>query len=254
MRKKIVAGNWKMNLTVSAAHSLVNDLISSTVLEKLSDEKRFIICPPYLYIESLANKIDDTSKLKLGAQNCSQFSSGAYTGEVAADMLQSIGCEYVIVGHSERRMYFNENNEQLLQKVKRCLEQNLKVIFCCGEKLEDRELNNHESVVFEQLNHTIFQLKENEMKDVIIAYEPVWAIGTGKTASTQQAQEMHHFIRNSIAQVFDNQLAQNISILYGGSCKPSNAKELFAQEDIDGGLIGGASLNANEFIDIIKCL
>lgn len=250
MRKKIVAGNWKMNNDINEGITLISELnnIFNDNISKSNID--LIICTPYIHLYK-ANEIL-SSNIKLGAQNCSTNDSGAYTGEISAKMIKSTGAKYIIIGHSERRQYYGETDEILLEKVKQCLNNNLTPIFCCGEILKDRENNSYFSVVEKQINNVIFKLSENDIKKIVIAYEPVWAIGTGLNASSQQAQEMHQFIRSLIKNKYNNDVAENISILYGGSCKPSNAKELFENKDVDGGLIGGASLNANDFIEIYK--
>ena len=249
MRKKIVAGNWKMNTNLHDAIDLVNQLVEKVKTNELNDTS-VIICPPYTHLTTIADLIENT-KIRLGAQNIYPESSGAFTGEISAEMLISSGCNFVIIGHSERREYFNEDNDFLARKIKFTLDNKLTPIFCCGEKLEEREENTHFEIITEQVISAIDDLSEAEMQKVIIAYEPVWAIGTGKTASPEQAQEIHAFIRQLIAERFNEEIAESISILYGGSVKPANAKELFGMEDIDGGLIGGASLKADDFYTII---
>lgn len=244
MREKIVAGNWKMNLLADQASQLVNDIIQ----EKIANIK-LIIFPPAVFVQGLAKQIQDTN-IGLGVQNCSNINSGAYTGEISAAMVKSAGANYAIIGHSERREYFNETNHLLAEKIDICLANNITPIYCCGERLSERESNNHFDIIKSQIEEGLFHLSNEQIKKIIIAYEPVWAIGTGKTASSEQAQEIHLYIRNIIANKYTNDTAQNISILYGGSCKPNNAKKLFSQPDIDGGLIGGASLNAPDFIAI----
>ncbi|MCD4737457.1 MAG: triose-phosphate isomerase [Bacteroidales bacterium] len=251
MRNKIVAGNWKMNKTFDEADTLIDDLIAQT--KKLCELKNttVIICPPYLYLEVARDKTIDTF-MNVGAQNLSEYSKGAYTGEVSASMLESMGIEYCIIGHSERRKYFAESDEQLYKKVLEALKNNIFPIFCCGELLEERESGNHFEVVRSQLKNTILKLDKIDFGNVIIAYEPVWAIGTGKTATSGQAQEMHEFIRNLISEKYDKLVAASSQILYGGSCNSKNAAELFSMSDVDGGLIGGASLDAAEFMNIIN--
>jgi triosephosphate isomerase (TIM) len=245
MRDKIVAGNWKMNKNLEEALQLVNELKVANV----DLTPKIIVIPPFPFINSIVNTLEN-SPIKVGAQNCSTQDSGAYTGEVSASMLKSVGAQYVVVGHSERRSYFNEQNEGLAEKVNQCLSNGLTPIYCCGELLEERESNNHFKIVESQINEGLFNLSESKMIDTVIAYEPVWAIGTGVTASPDQAQEMHAFIRALIAQKYNQQVADSISILYGGSCNPKNAKELFSLPDVDGGLIGGASLKSVDFIAI----
>lgn len=208
-----------------------------------------IVAPPFIHLTEVSKA---TSKVAVSAQNCASEVSGAYTGEVSASMIKSTGAEYVIIGHSERRSYYNEDNKVLSKKVKLALENELKPIFCCGEVLDDREASNHFNVVKSQLEEGIFDLSADDFNKLVIAYEPVWAIGTGKTASPDQAQEMHKYIRDLIAEKYDKEIADKTTILYGGSCKPSNAGELFANPDVDGGLIGGASLKADDFFGIIN--
>ncbi|TXB65941.1 triose-phosphate isomerase [Vicingus serpentipes] len=245
MRDKIVAGNWKMNKNLEEALQLVNELKVANV----DLTPKIIVIPSFPFINSIVNTLEN-SPIKVGAQNCSTQDSGAYTGEVSASMLKSVGAQYVVVGHSERRSYFNEQNEGLAEKVNQCLSNGLTPIYCCGELLEERESNNHFKIVESQINEGLFNLSESKMIDTVIAYEPVWAIGTGVTASPDQAQEMHAFIRALIAQKYNQQVADSISILYGGSCNPKNAKELFSLPDVDGGLIGGASLKSVDFMAI----
>ena len=247
MRKKIVAGNWKMNTTWPDANQLVKELISKSSNINCS----LIIFPPFTYLQNISETVSH-SPIKIGAQNCSEHEKGAFTGEVSASMLKSIGVNYCIIGHSERREYFSESNEQLILKAKSCLSSNITPIFCCGEKLEERENNKHFEVIKNQISNVLFHLNENDFQKIIIAYEPVWAIGTGKTATAEQAQEIHQDIRTLIKEKYTEAISNQTSILYGGSCKPSNAKELFAQHDIDGGLIGGASLIANDFLQIAE--
>lgn len=248
MRKKIVAGNWKMNLQLNEAKQLLQDI---KALENNISDVSLIINPPALYI-SLFKELVENSAIALGAQNCSEHEAGAYTGEIAAQMIKSCGANYVIVGHSERRSYYHETNAIIAEKINRALAADLSPIFCCGELLSEREENNHFKVVEQQLKEGLFHLNENEFKKVVIAYEPVWAIGTGVTATAEQAQEMHAFIRKVLIDSYSEETAQNCSILYGGSCNATNAKELFANPDIDGGLIGGASLKAADFLAIAQ--
>ncbi|HPE87026.1 MAG: triose-phosphate isomerase [Bacteroidales bacterium] len=250
MRKNIVAGNWKMNLDFEQAEELMDEL--AALLDDNPQEKcEVVICPPALYLE-LAVDYTMESEFDCGAQNVSSFDNGAYTGEISAAMLEKLEVSYVIIGHSERRKYFHEDDGILDAKVKQSLKHHLIPIFCCGELLAERESNTHFQVVEAQLKNTVLGLDKEDFKKIVIAYEPVWAIGTGKTATPEQAQEMHAFIRNLIAQTYDPAVAENISILYGGSCNPGNAAALFSNPDVDGGLIGGASLNANDFLQIIQ--
>lgn len=251
MRKNIVAGNWKMNLDLMAGIQIFNE-ISTLIGEEVNGNQEAVICPPFIHLSALNSAIKPEIKLSLGAQNCHQADSGAYTGEVSASMLVSCGVEYVIIGHSERRQYFNESNDLLALKLDNVLKNDLTPIFCIGETLEQRNSGIYFDVIKDQLSAAAFHLSQADFSKLILAYEPVWAIGTGLTASPVQAQEIHSFIRHQIAEKFDQELADSISILYGGSCTPKNAAELFSQPDIDGGLIGGASLKARDFVDIIK--
>lgn len=249
MRKKIVAGNWKMNLDYANGISLFSEIVNMVRDEKKGDQIA-IICAPYIHLNSLAKLGGDV--VKIGAQNCHQNDSGAFTGEISAAMVKSVGCEYVIIGHSERRQYFAESNELLAAKTVKALESGLAPIFCIGETLEERNNGTYFDVLKTQLEQGVFGLSADDFAKVVIAYEPVWAIGTGLTASSEQAQEVHAYIRKEIAVKYNNEIAENTTILYGGSCNPKNAAELFAQADIDGGLIGGASLKSRDFVDIVK--
>jgi triosephosphate isomerase len=249
MRKKIVAGNWKMNMDYSEGLSLFSEIVNMVRDEKKGDQQA-IICAPYIHLNSLA-KLGGTT-VHIGAQNCHQNESGAFTGEISAKMVKSVGCSYVIIGHSERRQYFAENDLLLAEKTKAALAHDLVPIFCIGETLDERNNGDYFEVIKSQLTNGIFDLPAANFAKVVIAYEPVWAIGTGLTASSDQAQEVHAFIRAEIAAKFGAEVAEGISILYGGSCNPKNAAELFAQPDIDGGLIGGASLKSRDFTDIVK--
>ena len=247
MRKEIVAGNWKMNKNLQQGKELCNSILNQS--ETLN--KEVILAVPHTHLTVLAELIKG-SDLKLAAQNCHHELSGAYTGEISASMLADIGVDYVILGHSERRLYNNEGNNLLRKKVNAALSQNLKVIYCCGETLDDRNSEVHFDLVNKQIVEGIFHLNAEAIKNIVIAYEPIWAIGTGETATSAQAQEMHVHIRNVITNQYGAELAHDISILYGGSCNANNAQELFAQTDVDGGLIGGASLYAEDFISIIN--
>ena len=272
MRQKIVAGNWKMNTTLSEGIDLVNQIVAK--IEEVPQDVKLIVNTPFTHLFPVSKIIGDIkcpfcrSKISLGAQNCADKEKGAYTGEVSAKMLASVGkavgtvagapegavgapVEYVILGHSERRGYYGETNAILLEKIKLALAEGLKVIYCVGEALEERKSGKHFEVVGNEIKEVLFSLSPEQMANVIVAYEPIWAIGTGETATKEQAQEIHEFIRKTLAEKFGT-LAEETSILYGGSCKPSNAKELFSQKDIDGGLIGGASLKAEDFIAIAK--
>lgn len=248
MRKKIVAGNWKMNLNLQEGVALATELNETLKNEK--DNCEVIICTPFIHLAKVADCIDQ-NVLKLGAENCADKEKGAYTGEVSAEMVKSTGAQYVILGHSERRQYYNETAEILREKVLLALKNNLKVIFCIGETLEEREANKQNEVVKAELEGSVFNLTKDEFANIVIAYEPIWAIGTGKTATAEQAEEIHAYIRSLVAEHYDSETADNTSILYGGSCKASNAPELFGKPDIDGGLIGGASLKAADFKGII---
>jgi triosephosphate isomerase len=247
MRKNIVAGNWKMNTLLKDGMELARS-VEQLETEKTTDAL-VIVAPPYTHLSKIRELIKN---VKLAAQNCSSEASGAFTGEVSPEMLVSAGVEYVILGHSERRTLFAEDNEWLNKKVKLALGSGLKPIYCCGEVLEEREAGKLFEVVREQLEVGLAGLTREDMARVIIAYEPVWAIGTGVVATPAQAQEMHHFIRNLLQELFGGEVAENTTILYGGSCKPSNAEELFANPDVDGGLIGGASLKAEDFMAIVN--
>lgn len=252
MPLQIAAANWKMNLTLQEAESLIDAQISSLV--QLNKNQAVIFAVPYPYLIPVQNKIKDKKNVFVAAQNCYSTKSGAYTGEVSAAMIQSLGLQYVIIGHSERREYFNENNAMLAEKVNICLAYNLKPIFCCGEPLPIREAGTQNDFVENQLAESLFHLTSAQITNFVIAYEPIWAIGTGKTATNEQAQEMHKHIRSVFAKQYSVSVADSISILYGGSVKAANAKQIFAMPDVDGGLVGGASLIAEEFTTIIKGL
>ena len=252
MRQKIVAGNWKMNNGKGETKNLITEL-QEEIKDLTLDNTRVIIAPSFLNLESAVTQTEDT-KIEVVAQNMHQAKNGAYTGEVSADMLKSVGIRTVIIGHSERRAIFKESDEILAEKVNAALANGLEVIFCFGEKLEERKTDNHLLEVGSQLRNSILHIAAEDWSKVILAYEPVWAIGTGETASPEQAQEMHAFIRNVIAKKYTQEIADNLSILYGGSVKPANAKEIFSKPDVDGGLIGGASLKAEDFSSIIKAI
>ena len=249
MRRKIVAGNWKMNKTYQEGVDLAIEL-NKIITETGDKDVKVIIAPPFTHIAEI-NKVVDNDRISVAGQNCAVETSGAYTGEISAEMLWSAGADSVILGHSERRSYYCETNELLNTKVKKALEFNLLPIYCVGEVLEEREAGKHFDVIKEQLETVLFDLDVADFEKVVIAYEPVWAIGTGKTASPEQAQEVHKFIRGLLIDKFGS-VAENTTILYGGSCNPKNAKELFANPDVDGGLIGGAALKAEDFIQIIN--
>ncbi|GJM29314.1 MAG: triosephosphate isomerase [Cyclobacteriaceae bacterium] len=252
MRDQIVAGNWKMNKDLNQATALVEE-IQSLMMNPVEADK-VIVAPPYTYLAQTAAKAAEVPGLFVAGQNCHQEMSGAYTGEISATILKSLGVDYVILGHSERREYFGESNQLLALKVKAALGQDLIPIFCCGEPLSIREAGEQQKYVNQQLTESLFQLEADDLRRLVIAYEPIWAIGTGRTASAEQAQQMHASIRKHLASKYGAEVANHLPILYGGSCKPSNAKEIFAGEDVDGGLIGGASLNANDFIAIANSL
>jgi triosephosphate isomerase (TIM) len=251
MRQKIVAGNWKMNKNLDEGLKLASEIVN-IIQDEVINEVKIVLAPPFIHLQSIYKLISGSKPIFLGAQNCYEKESGAYTGEISALMLASVNVSYVIIGHSERRQYFNESNQVVAQKIDVSIKNKLKPIFCCGEPLEVRENNNHIDYVVKQLEESLFHLTKEQFKEIVIAYEPIWAIGTGKTASTRQAQEMHAEIRKCIADKYGSEAANELSILYGGSCNPQNAPELFACPDVDGGLIGGASLKSREFIDIIK--
>jgi triosephosphate isomerase len=252
MRKKIVAGNWKMNTGVDEAFELISSIENLLDENDLPENLQIVIAPPFIHIKMLNDVLENNSSIKIGAQNCHQEEKGAFTGEVSASMIRSTGAEYIIIGHSERRMYFHEDNALLKLKVIACLKNDMIPVFCCGEVLAERETEIHFEVIKKQLMEGLFHLESDDILQTVIAYEPVWAIGTGKTASPAQAQEMHAFIRELLVENYGDEIASEISILYGGSCNPSNARELFSQSDVDGGLIGGASLKAADFVNIIK--
>ncbi|MBO4923338.1 MAG: triose-phosphate isomerase [Bacteroidales bacterium] len=247
MRKNIVAGNWKMNTTVPEGIELAKAVVARSA--EVPAEVKLIVATPFTHLYPVAEVVKGTV-VGLSAENCADHAKGAYTGEVSADMLVSAGCEYTILGHSERRQYYGETDEKLVEKTKLALGAGLKVILCVGENLDEREAGKHFDVCEAQIKNVLYNFTAEDMKSIIVAYEPVWAIGTGKTATSEQAEEIHAFIRKVVADKFGAQVADDLTILYGGSCKPSNAKELFAQPDIDGGLIGGASLKADDFIAI----
>lgn len=253
MRKKIVAGNWKMNKTLEEAQILASELMGM-VTGEVNSSVEVILCAPFPYLMTIKKQLGSTPRIAVGAQNCSDQEWGAFTGEVSAPMLQSIGIPFVIVGHSERRQYFGEDGKLLAKKVDSALRCGLTPIFCCGEPLEIREKGTHETLVKQQIGESLFHLGEAEVKKVVIAYEPVWAIGTGKTATSQQAQDMHAIIRKHLGTQYGLAVAEEISILYGGSVKADNAKELFTRADVDGGLVGGASLKSREFVEIVKAI
>ena len=252
MRKQIAAANWKMNLTLEQGEKLMDEIIAGDIA--LTENQHAVFAVPFPYLINVKNKTENVNNFYTAAQNCAAEKAGAYTGEVSAEMIKSIGINYVIIGHSERREYYNETNEILAKKVNLALENNLQPIFCCGEPLQIREANTQNEHIEKQLEESLFHLSAEAMQDFVIAYEPIWAIGTGLTASSAQAQEMHTHIRKVIANKYGEDVANSVSILYGGSVKATNAGEIFSQPDVDGGLVGGASLVAAEFITIIKSL
>lgn len=250
MRTKIVAGNWKMNLGYKASIQLSNDIENSLKNKKLNNT-RVLVAPTFVNLKGVVDQLNN-GVVEVAAQNIHQAESGAFTGEIAAEMLKEIGVKTVILGHSERRTYFNETDFALAEKVNTILKHDMETIFCFGEVLEDRKSANHFKVVESQIKNGLFHINASDWKNIILAYEPVWAIGTGETASPEQAQDMHAFIRNLVANKYGAEVANKVSILYGGSVKPSNAKEIFSKPDVDGGLIGGAALNLNDFIAIVQ--
>jgi triosephosphate isomerase len=251
MRKKIVAGNWKMNLNREAGLSLLSEVVNM-VKDEVNSQIQIVLCPPFPYLGLAARMLQSQTNIALGAQNCSHKASGAFTGEVSAAILKSFEATYVILGHSERREYFGESDALIAEKVNLALSEQLTPIFCCGELLQMRQEGDYIGFVCQQMSNSLFHLSAEDLSKVVIAYEPVWAIGTGLTASAEQAQEMHAALRQHIATQYGQNLAQQISILYGGSCNPGNARSLFACPDVDGGLIGGASLKSRDFTDIAK--
>jgi triosephosphate isomerase len=252
MRKQIAAANWKMNCTLQQANDLIDGFIKENI--SISPDREVVVAVPFPYLMIAKEKLINQPGFKIAAQNCYTQPSGAFTGEVSAVMLNSIGIDYVIIGHSERREIFGEDNKMLSQKVDACLNNNLKPIFCCGEPLQIRENETQDEYVATQIKEGLFHLQSNQLENFVVAYEPIWAIGTGKTASSQQAQDMQAHIRNIFKEKYGDVIADSISILYGGSVKANNAKEIFEKPDVDGGLVGGASLIIAEFATIIKSL
>jgi triosephosphate isomerase len=252
MRKQIAAANWKMNLTYQQGKGLLEEIISQAII--LTPEKKVVFAVPFPYLRMAKKKVKGKAEYDISAQNCYHKKAGAFTGEVSVEMIRSTGAKYVIIGHSERREYFHETNEMLADKINLALENSLVPIFCCGESLSVREAGEELSFVGRQLKESLFHLSALQILNLVIAYEPIWAIGTGKTATAKQAQDMHAYIRSALAEQYGKQVAESISILYGGSVKGSNAVEIFSQPDVDGGLVGGASLNATEFVTIINAL
>lgn len=252
MRRQIAAANWKMNLTYQQAEKLLDEILDVPVT--IYPDQFVVFAVPFPYLIMANSEIAEEFNYAIAAQNCNDNKNGAYTGEVSTEMLQSIGIRYCIVGHSERREHFFETSALLASKVNLCLQYDITPIFCCGEPLDVREQNEQNEYVEKQLRESLFHLSEEQVKKLVIAYEPIWAIGTGKTATSKQAQEMHRFIRSVLAGKWGQDVADEISILYGGSVKANNAKELFSNDDVDGGLVGGASLVAADFVEIIKAL
>jgi triosephosphate isomerase len=252
MRTQIAAANWKMNLTFQQGEKLLDEILDAGII--LKDHQKTIFAVPFPYLTMTRSEVSEEKNYHAAAQNCSDRKSGAYTGEVSAEMIHSLNINYCLVGHSERREYFSESNQQLAEKVNRCLENYITPVFCCGEALPVREAGTQNEFVSLQLKESLFHLPAEKIKNIVIAYEPIWAIGTGKTATTEQAQEMHAYLRTVMAGQFGEEIAGQIPILYGGSVKANNAKELFSCPDVDGGLVGGASLVAADFIEIIRAL
>ncbi|MFD2599747.1 triose-phosphate isomerase [Sphingobacterium corticis] len=251
MRKNIVAGNWKMNLTYEQGVSLFSEIVNMAK-DEVVGEQEVVVCSPAIHLSSIAKLSSGVKNVHIGAQNIHEAEAGAFTGEISGAQVKSVGAEYVILGHSERRAIFKETDALLAEKTNAALKNGLAPIFCIGETKEERESGRFFDVIKTQLEGGLFHLSESEFKRVVLAYEPVWAIGTGLTASPEQAQEVHAFIRKTVAEKYGEQVADDTTILYGGSCNPSNAQNLFSQEDIDGGLIGGASLKSRDFLDIVK--
>lgn len=252
MRKKVIAGNWKMNMNLDEGLKFAGS-VDKYFREKPSRKADVILCTPFIHLSGVS-EILKGSNVSLGAQNSAAEASGAYTGEISADMIKSTGADYVIIGHSERRSYYHEDDRLLNKKTVLALKSGLKVIFCCGEVIKERESGKHFIVVKRQLEEGLFSLSLKEMEMIVVAYEPVWAIGTGLTATPEQAQEMHQFIRGLVKEKYGNNCADELPILYGGSCKPSNAGDIFSKPDVDGGLIGGASLKKEDFIAIVEAI
>ena len=250
MRKKIIAGNWKMHKNAEQTEDLLNELIAKIPTDT---KAQVIVAPTFVNLASAVDHLEFTN-IDVAAQNVHQAEGGAFTGEISADMLKSVGVDIVILGHSERRAYFHETDALIASKVNTALEHDMMVIFCFGEELKDRQSKNHFNVVEYQLRDGLFHIQPKDWDSIVLAYEPVWAIGTGETASPEQVQEMHEFIRETVRKVYGNKIADNVSILYGGSVKPDNAKEIFSKPDVDGGLIGGASLKADDFVAIVNAI
>jgi len=251
MRKNIVAGNWKMNMNLQEGLKLAKEI--ENYYSDKPGNTGVILCTPFIHLAEVAGALK-SGKVKLGAQNCASEASGAYTGEVSPAMIKSTGAQYVIIGHSERRTYYHEDDQLLNRKTTLAIATGLDVIFCCGEVKEERESGKHFDVVKKQLENGLFSIPAEDFKKVIIAYEPVWAIGTGLTATPEQAQEMHKYIRGLVSGKYGKEIAEDLTIQYGGSCKPSNAAEIFSKPDVDGGLIGGASLKKEDFCAIVDAM
>lgn len=249
MKPKLVIGNWKMNKLFSEADDFIIEI--SEMLEGLTLQTAVVLCPPFVYLELTTDHAEE-NEFSTGAQNCSEYENGAVTGEISAQMLAELGVEFCIVGHSERRKYFKETNETIAKKIDLLLKYGVIPVVCCGELLEERKANKHFETIEKQITESLFHLKKDQFETVVIAYEPVWAIGTGETATPAQAEEMHQFIRQLIEKKYGTETAYSTYILYGGSCNAQNALELFTQQNVDGGLIGGASLNAKDFVSIIE--
>jgi triosephosphate isomerase (TIM) len=250
MRKKIVAGNWKMNKNAEQTKVLLNELIAQI---PTGGDAQVIVAPTFVNLASAVDQLKNT-KIQVAAQNMHQAESGAFTGEISADMLKGIAVNTVILGHSERRAIFHESDALIANKVNTALKHDMTVIFCFGEELKDRQSDNHFNIVENQLKDGLFHIEAKDWEKIVLAYEPVWAIGTGETASPEQAQDMHEFIRETVRKAFGSDIAEDVSILYGGSVKPDNAKEIFSKPDVDGGLIGGAALNAADFVAIVTAI
>lgn len=253
MRKKIIAGNWKMNTTREQAEILSSEVVNM-VADEVNSDALVVIAPPFVHLSLVGKHVLPHPNVYLGAQNCSEHERGAYTGDISVEILQSVGVEYIILGHSERREHAGESNELLAAKVDSVISGEITPIFCCGESLEIREAGTEIDFVSKQLTESLFHLSAEDIQKVVIAYEPIWAIGTGKTATSQQAQDMHAALRAHLASKYGQEIADEISILYGGSVKAANATELFGQPDVDGGLVGGASLKSREFVEIVKSM
>jgi triosephosphate isomerase len=251
MRKKIIAGNWKMNKSLQEGQDLTSEVINM-INDEVMGGVEVVLIPPFIHLSSLTQLVGNHSIIAVGAQNCHTETSGAFTGEVSAAMIKSVGCKYIIVGHSERRQYQGETNAILAKKTDAVLAQGISAIYCCGETLEERQAGSHFDIIESQIKEGLFHLTADQFAKIVIAYEPVWAIGTGVTASTAQAQEIHAFIRALVRAQYGESVADDLTIQYGGSVKADNAKELFSQPDIDGGLVGGAALQSRSFVDIVK--